>query len=59
MPFALESYWAVAGGLIPIIGAGGVFFLVWYAVRDNPSEKGDDEEEGRDDERRDPPGPTE
>jgi hypothetical protein len=54
-PYALESYWAILGGLIPIIGAGGVFFLVWYAVRDNPS----DEEEGRDDERRDPPDVTE
>ncbi len=51
-PLALESYWAVAGGLIPIIGAGGVFFLVWYAVRDNPSD--DRESEDREDDPEEP-----
>ncbi len=55
IPLALESGWAVAGGLIPIIGLAAIALLIWRAVRDNPS----DEKEGRDDERRDPPGPTE
>jgi hypothetical protein len=43
IPLALESAWAVAGGLIPIIGALAVFFIIFQAVKDNPE---DDEENG-------------
>jgi hypothetical protein len=41
-PLALESAWAIAGGLIPIVGALGVFFIIFLAVRDSPN---DDEHE--------------
>lgn len=43
----LESGWAVAGGLIPILGLAGLTLIIWRAVRDNPSD-----EEHRDDEDR-------
>ncbi len=38
-PLALESGWAIAGGLIPIVGATGVGLILWHAVRDNPSDE--------------------
>ena len=46
-PLALESAWAVAGGLIPIIGALAVFFIIFQAVREPPDddEHEDDEEQ--------------
>jgi hypothetical protein len=33
-----EESWipVLFGGMIPIVGAGGVFWLIWRAVRDNP-----------------------
>jgi len=44
MPLATEAAWAVAGGLIPIIGAVAVGLIIWRAVRDNPEDdSGDDE----------------
>jgi hypothetical protein len=48
-PLALESAWAVAGGLIPIVGALGIFFIIFQAVREPPDEnedkRGEDEEQ--------------
>ncbi|HSS33418.1 MAG TPA: hypothetical protein VLL27_09085 [Solirubrobacterales bacterium] len=47
MPLALESAWAVAGGLIPIVGALGIFFIIFLAVRDSPDEgEGGDRRDG-------------
>ena len=40
---ALESTWAVAGGLIPIIGALAIFFIIFLAVRDDPEDHDDPE----------------
>jgi hypothetical protein len=45
-PLALESAWAVAGGLIPIVGGLGIFFIIFLAVRDSPED--DEETEGED-----------
>jgi len=45
IPLALESAWAVAGGLIPILGGLGIFFIIFLAVRDSPDDEDDDEEE--------------
>jgi len=42
-PLALESAWAVAGGLIPILGALGVFFIIFLAVRDDSDDEEDDD----------------
>jgi hypothetical protein len=46
IPLAAEAIWAVFGGLIPIIGAAGVGLIIWRAVRDNPEddEQSDDEQ---------------
>lgn len=44
-PLALESGWAIAGGLIPIVGALGVFFIIFLAVRDDPDDEDEDGEE--------------
>ncbi|HEY3553340.1 MAG TPA: hypothetical protein VGK66_06585 [Solirubrobacterales bacterium] len=34
-PFAAaETWWAVLGGLIPIIGLGLLGFFIWRAVKD-------------------------
>lgn len=44
-PLALESAWAVAGGLIPIVGALGVFFIIFLAVRDDSDDDHEDGEE--------------
>jgi hypothetical protein len=40
-----EEAWepVIFGGMIPILGALGVFFLIWYAVRE-PAEKDDEDE---------------
>ena len=38
IPLALESAWAVAGGLIPIVGALAVFFIIFLAVREPPDD---------------------
>ena len=43
-PLALESGWAIAGGLIPIIGLAGIGLILWRAIRDNPSEAAEEEE---------------
>jgi hypothetical protein len=42
-----EEAWepVIFGGMIPMIGALGIFFLIWYAVRE-PSKKKDDEDQG-------------
>jgi hypothetical protein len=39
-----EEAWepVIFGGMIPILGALAIFFLIWYAVREKP---GDDEDE--------------
>jgi hypothetical protein len=37
-PLALESGWAVAGGLIPMIGLGGLGWILWRAVKDPPDD---------------------
>ena len=44
---AVESGWAIAGGLIPIVGALAVFFIIFQAVREPPDddERGDGDEE--------------
>lgn len=42
--FALESTWAIAGGLIPIIGGLGVFFIIFLAVREPPDDEEDEDE---------------
>jgi hypothetical protein len=42
-PLALESAWAVAGGLIPIVGALAVFFIIFLAVRDGSDDEEDDD----------------
>ena len=45
MTFAAEAWEPVLfGGLIPILGAAGIGFLLWYAVRQKPEEK---EKEGQ------------
>jgi hypothetical protein len=37
--FAAEAWEPVLfGGLIPLLGAGAIFFLIWYAVRAKPDE---------------------
>lgn len=43
-----EEAWepVLFGGLIPIIGAGGVFWLIWRAVRDNPENDEPKDKEG-------------
>jgi hypothetical protein len=41
-PLAAEAWPAVFGGLIPIIGLGGIGYIIYRAVKDN----GDDEEDG-------------
>jgi hypothetical protein len=49
MIFAAEAWEPVIfGGLIPILGAAGIGFLIWYAVREKPEEK---EEEGEEKDR--------
>jgi hypothetical protein len=40
---AAETGWAIAGGLIPILGALGIFLIIFLAVRDGPE---DDDENG-------------
>jgi hypothetical protein len=44
IPLGLESGWAVAGGLIPIIGLGAIALIIWRAVRDNPSDQDHDDD---------------
>jgi len=41
-----EEAWepVIFGGMIPILGALGIFFLIWYAVRE-PSKKDDEDKE--------------
>lgn len=36
-----EEAWepVIFGGLIPIVGALGILFLIWYAVRQPPKEE--------------------
>jgi len=42
--FAAEAWEPVLfGGLIPILGAAGIGFLIWYAVRQKPEEKKEQE----------------
>lgn len=43
-----EEAWepVLLGGMIPILGAGAIFWLIWYAVRARP----DDDEKPSDDE---------
>jgi hypothetical protein len=38
-----EEAWepVIFGGMIPMIGALGIFFLIWYAVRDKPDDDED------------------
>lgn len=44
LPRAEEAWEApLLGGLIPILGLGGVLWLIWYAVKEPP--KDDDEED--------------
>jgi hypothetical protein len=40
-----EEAWepVLFGGMIPIIGALGVFFLIWYAVRAKPEDDKDED----------------
>lgn len=42
-----EEAWepVIFGGMIPILGAGAIFWLIWYAVRAKP-----DDEQPSDDE---------
>lgn len=45
MTFATEAWEPVLlGGLIPLLGAGAVFLLIWYAVRAKPEEQDQDNE---------------
>ncbi len=39
-----EEAWqpVLLGGMIPILGALGIFFLIWYAVRAKPDDGQDD-----------------
>jgi len=41
-----EEAWApvLFGGLIPILGAGAVFALIRYAIKEPPNEKGPEDE---------------
>lgn len=32
---AAETWWAILGGLIPIIGLGLIGYVIWRAVKDN------------------------
>jgi hypothetical protein len=32
---AAETWWAVLGGLIPILGLGLIGYVIWRAVKDN------------------------
>ena len=43
-----EEAWepVLFGGMIPIIGAGGILFLIWYAVRKPPEDE--KQKEGQD-----------
>ncbi|HXF30691.1 MAG TPA: hypothetical protein VN522_04145 [Solirubrobacterales bacterium] len=43
-----EESWipVLFGGMIPILGAGAVFWLIWHAVRDNPEDDEPEEKEG-------------
>ena len=43
IPLALESTWAVAGGLIPIVGGLGIFLSIFLAVREPPDDEEDDD----------------
>lgn len=54
IPLALESGWAVAGGLIPIVGLVAIGLILWRAIRDNPSDEPPDDTDDK--ETHDPPG---
>ncbi|MGN6202155.1 MAG: hypothetical protein ACTHNY_07100 [Solirubrobacterales bacterium] len=36
---AAETWWAVLGGLIPILGLGLIGFVIWRAVRGGEEEE--------------------
>jgi hypothetical protein len=40
-----EEAWepVIFGGMIPILGALAIFFLIWYAVREKPEDDEDEE----------------
>jgi hypothetical protein len=40
--FAAETWWAVLGGLIPILGLGLIGYIIYQAVRD-PDSKSEEE----------------
>lgn len=47
-----EESWipVLFGGMIPILGAGAIFWLIWRAVRDSPeNDEPEDKEGGPDD----------
>jgi hypothetical protein len=48
-----EESWipVLFGGMIPIVGAGAIFWLIWHAVKEPP----EDEEQKKEDGPEDPP----
>ena len=44
MTLATEAWPAVFGGLIPIVGLAAIAYLIYRAVKDNPSDDEDDSE---------------
>ncbi len=48
-----EEAWepVLFGGMIPILGAGAIFWLIRYAIKEPPEEKGPEDDEPS------PPGP--
>jgi hypothetical protein len=46
MILAAEAWESVLfAGLIPILGAAGIGFLIWFAVREKPEEEGREKKE--------------
>src|SRR4029077_18704425 len=52
-----EESWipVLFGGMIPIVAAGAVFWLIWHAVRDNPENDEPEDKKGEPDESDQPP----
>jgi hypothetical protein len=46
-----EESWipVLFGGMIPILGAGAVFWLIWHAVKEPPEDEDDKQEGGPED----------
>ena len=48
-----EEAWepVLLGGMIPILGAGAIFWLIWHAVRSNPEDDPAEDKTPAEDER--------